>query len=115
VDSIEYEDSFRAVIGYRRALDGKLYPYDDAPHLVYGDGGLLQLVDLWDIDGIGAGVRWPETDQEWAQSQRDCVSTRKVILECSVTGEETKVGSDIIALDGPDGIQVRKHETNWAE
>jgi hypothetical protein len=57
VDSIEYEDSFRAVTGYRRALDGKLHPYYDAPHLVYGDGGLLQLVDLWDIDGIGAGVR----------------------------------------------------------
>jgi hypothetical protein len=34
VDSIEYEDSFRAVIGYRRALDGKLHPYDDAPHMV---------------------------------------------------------------------------------
>jgi hypothetical protein len=34
-----------------------------------------------------------------------------VISECSVTGEEIKVGSDIIALDGPDGILVRKHET----
>jgi hypothetical protein len=33
VDSIDYEESYKAVIGYIRDLDGKLHPYDDAPHL----------------------------------------------------------------------------------
>jgi hypothetical protein len=111
VDSIDYEESYKAVIGYRRALDGKLHHYDYAPHLVYGDGGILQLVDLWGIDGRGADVRWPETNQEWAQRQRECEATRILIAECSISGEETKVGGDKLALDGPDGLLVRKYET----
>jgi hypothetical protein len=75
VDSIDYEESYKAVIGYRRASDGKLHPYDDAPHFVCGDGGILQLVDLWGIDGREADVRWPESNQEWAQMQRECAAT----------------------------------------
>jgi hypothetical protein len=71
VDSVEFDAAFvDPVIGYRRALDGKLHAHDDSPQLVYGDGGLLQLVDLWGIDDGKGDVRWPENDQEWAQAQR---------------------------------------------
>jgi hypothetical protein len=76
---VEFDAAFGAVIDYRRALDGKLHAHDDSPQLVYGDGGLLQLVDLWGIADSEGEVRWPENDQEWAQAQRACDSTMKII------------------------------------
>jgi hypothetical protein len=92
VDSVEYDAAYGAVIGYRRALDGKLHAQDDSPHLVYGEGGLSQLVDLWGIDDGEGDVRWPESDQEWAQAQRACDSTMKIISECDPGGQITQLG-----------------------
>ena len=50
VESIKYHDRHRAVIAHQRALDGRMHWNDDASYLIYGDGGVLPLVDLWGVD-----------------------------------------------------------------
>ena len=38
-----YDEEHKAVIAFRRAMDGKTHQLDDSLLLVYGDGGVLQL------------------------------------------------------------------------
>ena len=43
VESVLYDEEYKAVITYRRAMGGKTHQLDDSSFLVYGDGGVLQL------------------------------------------------------------------------
>ena len=69
VDKVEYSESAKAVVGYRRAMDGRLYKYDDDPFHVYGAMGLLQLTELYEIDREEDVVKWPTDAREWSEVQ----------------------------------------------
>ena len=43
VKSVPYDEVHKAVIAYRRAMDGNTNQLDDSSILVYDDGGVLQL------------------------------------------------------------------------
>ena len=49
VQSVFYYEEHKAMIACRRAIDGKTHQLNDSPHFLYGDGGVLQLCELWDI------------------------------------------------------------------
>jgi hypothetical protein len=111
VDGVGYDEPHKAVIGYRRAQDGKLHKDDDAPHLVYGDGGILQLVGLWGIDDGPDGPQWPQTDKEWAARQREDVETMALIRLCTGKESLTPVGHDKLTLLGDEKILHRLFES----
>ena len=64
-----YDEEHKAMIVYRRAMDGKTHQLDDSPFLVYGDGGVLQQCELWDVDNGQGGIRWPDGKSEWTAHQ----------------------------------------------
>ena len=66
VESVLYDEEHKAVIAYRRAMDGKTRQLNDSPFLVYGDGGVLQLCELWDENSGQGGIKWPDSEAEWA-------------------------------------------------
>jgi hypothetical protein len=118
VESVMYDERHKAVIGYRKAQDGKNHADDDAPLLVYGDSGILQLVDLWKVDQETVQVHWPSTDGEWAQQQReDPELVGKIAKVGDVLETHVKVGHDFLALIGPAKVLHRmytfKGRTIW--
>jgi hypothetical protein len=50
VDRVLFSESARAVVGYRKAADGRAYTYGDDPFHIYGSMGLLQLTKLYEVD-----------------------------------------------------------------
>jgi hypothetical protein len=111
VESVEYDENHRAVIAYRRSMSGRTHKYDDAPHLVYGDGGVLQLVELWGIDDGSDRIRWPSTTREWAQAQGKDQQIQDLLAKCVDTNKEYSVGRDTLVAYGEDRVLYRKEET----
>ena len=115
VDSVEYDPDHRVVVGYRRAMDGKLHKDDDAAYAIYGDGGILSLVELWGIDGEDSEQRWPTSEEEWAQEQQGDPSVRHIIDQCGSDGAEVTVDRDTVALMGEARVLYRKFESKGRE
>ena len=112
VESVVYDEDHRAVIAYRRARDGKTHRMDDAPYLVYGDCGILQLCELWGIDSDQDGTRWPQSDEEWSRAQTHDEEGQRLLSECLLTGQEYKVSRDIMVAHGDSRVLYRKGECN---
>lgn len=117
IDNVElvgrsyYDERHKAVIAYRRSMDGKLHKFDDVPHLVYGDGGVLPLVGLWDIDGGDNGVSWPSTSEEWAKAQLQDAQVQDKLDRCVDSNRDYDVGLDTLVAFGEHRVLYRKEET----
>lgn len=111
VESIEYDEANKVVVGYRRAMDGRLHKDDDAAYAVYGDGGILSLVELWGIDSGKDGISWPTTDEDWATAQNIDPSVKAIIDQCGSGEEEVTVDRDTVALLGESRVLHRKFES----
>lgn len=92
-------------------MSGRAHKFDDAPHLVYGDGGILQLVDLWGIDDGSDRITWPTTPRDWAAAQQKDDQIQSILERCVDTNREYEVGRDTLVAFGAD----RKEESNLAD
>ena len=66
-------------------MDGKTHHLDDLHFLVKGDGEVLQLCKLWDVDRGQGGVRWPDSKSKWAAYQESDGGGQRVRRECVET------------------------------
>jgi hypothetical protein len=112
VESVLYDEDHKAVIAYRRAMDGRYHKLDDAPFLVYGEGGILQLCELWGIDDGRDRVVWPADEVAWAQAQAGDEEVLEKLSKCVVTNQEYEVGHDVLVAYGDQRILHRRSETS---
>lgn len=98
------------VVAYRKAMDGRLHRDDDAPFAVYGDAGILQLVEMWEID-TGRGPRWPKSEAEWADAQWSDRELRQLMQQCPADGTEREISQDIVAVRGEEKVLYREYVT----
>ena len=110
VESILYDEDHKAVIAYRRAMDGASHALDNSPYLVYGNGGILQLCELWSVDSGQDGVRWPQGEAEWAQRQRRDSEGVRLLEVCEEIGQEYQVDRDTYMVQGEHRVVYRKAE-----
>ena len=110
VESVLYDEEHKAVIAYRRAMDGASHALDDSPYLVYGDGGILQLCELWNVDSGQNGVRWPQGEAEWAQMQQQDTEGARLAEVCEETGQEYQIDRDTYMVQGEHRVMYRKAE-----
>jgi hypothetical protein len=82
VESVLHDEAHKAVIAYRRSLDGRNHKFDDSPFLVYGNGGVLQLCELWGIDDGQGGIRWPVSEAEWSDAQLQDEEVQSKLSQC---------------------------------
>ena len=107
VSEVGFMESARAVVGYRRAMDGKAYKYDDDPFHVFGAMGLLQLTELYDIDREDEETKWPETAGEWAKLQWKDEKLKELMERGQSEGEKEWVaGRDIYRVHQIDKADV---------
>jgi hypothetical protein len=115
VDRIQYDKHSKTVVGWRRAKSGKLHKDDDAAHFVFGDGGLYQLVELYQDEGSQGQAIWPSGREEWARRQREDpeLEAIRLALEGLEEGEVYKVRGHEAMMEEVDGIGLlkRKYET----
>ena len=88
VESLLHDEEHKAVIAYRRAMYGKTHQQDDSPFSVYGDGGVLQLCEVWGVDNGQGGIKWPDSEAEWAAYQDSDAEGQRLHRECVETGQE---------------------------
>ena len=90
---------------------------DDSLFLVFGDGGVLQLCKLWDVDNDQGGIKWPDSEAEWAAYQDSNAEGQRLRRECVETGQEFQVGRDTMVVQGSSRLLYRRREsrgrTQW--
>ena len=60
IREVEFHEEFKRVVGYRVDCSGqKASKFDDYPFDVFGEMGLLHLVDLYEIDNKEQEIKWP--------------------------------------------------------
>jgi transposase InsO family protein len=115
IDSIQYDQHSKTVVGWRRAKSGKNHKDDDAAHFVFGDGGLYQLVELYQEEGAQGQVMWPTGREEWARRQREDPELEAIMMALKATEDDEtyKVRGHEVIMEVLDGIALlkRKYET----
>ena len=112
VDSIQYDEYSKTVVGWRRSKSGKLHIDDDAAHYVFGEGGLYQLVELYNAEEVHGQVMWPASREEWALRQREDpeLEVIRVGIEGQEEGEVYKVRGHEVNMRENDGIHLLKRK-----
>jgi transposase InsO family protein/cbb3-type cytochrome oxidase subunit 3 len=88
VRDIQFDPDFKRVIGYRVDCSGRPpTKYDDYPYDVFGQMGLMQLVDLYNVDN--SEIKWPGNDlKKISEYQLEDSEIQEIINEgVSVDGE----------------------------
>lgn len=107
VDRVLFSESARAVVGYRKAVDGRIYAYDDDPFHVYGSMGILQLTELYEVDQEGEQVSWPQNSADWSVLQEADSSLRDIRAKGRTTGgQEWTEGTDTFRMFKIEGEDV---------
>ena len=94
-----YDEEHKAVTAYRRAMDGKTHQLDDSPFLVYGNGRVLQLCELWMSIMVTRGSSGQIVNMS-GRHTRKVIEAQRLQRECVETGQEYQVGWDTMVVQG---------------